>query len=107
MLRFFSKFFKSLERWEYYDPSSFWVCSISVYLCFTTLSNHLLSFSKNPSQAQVVIEEVRSGGQQQHEVINSVANSVKKKKFKEMQVFKMILYKLILLLNELNISLEP
>ena len=28
-------------------------------------------------------------------------------KFKEMQVFKMILYKLILLLNELNISLEP
>ena len=45
-------------------------------MCFTTLSNHLPSFSKNPSQAQVVIEEVRAGGQ--HEVINSVDNLAKK-----------------------------
>ena len=76
-------FLRSLERWEYYDPSSFWVCTFSGCLCFTTLSNHLPSFFKSLSQAQVVIEEVRSGGQQ--EVINSVANSVKKN-FKEMEV---------------------
>ena len=86
MLKFFSKFLKSLERWEYQHPSSFWVCTISVYLCFTTLFNHLPSFSKNPSQAQVVIEKVRAGGKQQHEVINSVDNLAKKKYFKEMQV---------------------
>ena len=86
MLKFFSKFLKSLERWEYYHPSSFWVCTISVYLSFTTLFNHLPSFSKSPSQAQVVIEKVRAGGKQQHEVINSVDNLAKKKYFKEMQV---------------------
>ena len=86
MLKFFSKFFKSLERWEYYHPSSFWVCTISVYLCFTTLFYHLPSFSKNPSQAQVVIEEVRSGGQHQHAVTNSVDNLAKKKYFEEMLV---------------------
>jgi len=34
-------------------------------LCFTTLFNHLPSFSKNPSQAQVVIEKVRAGGKQE------------------------------------------
>ena len=84
MLNFFSKFFKSLERWEYYHPSSFWVCTISVYLCFTTLFIHRPSFPNNPSQAQVVIEEVRAGGQQ--EVTNSVDNLAKKKYFKEMLV---------------------
>jgi len=29
------------------------------------LFNHLPSFSKNPSQAQIVIEKVRAGGQQE------------------------------------------
>jgi len=76
---FFSKFFKTLERWEYYHPSSFWVCIISVYFCF-----NLPSFPNNPSQAQVVIEKIRAGGQQ--EGINSVDNLAKKKYFKEMQV---------------------
>ena len=64
MLKFFSKFLKSLERWEYYYPSIFWVCTISIYLCFTTLFNNLPSFFKNPLQAQVVIEKVRAGGKQ-------------------------------------------
>ena len=79
------KFLKSLERWEYYNPRSFWAFIFIGYFGFTTLFNNLPSFSKNPSQAQVVIEEVRAGGQQQPEVINSVNNLAKKKYFKEMQ----------------------
>ena len=55
------KFLKFLEKWDYYYPSSFWLCTISLYFCFTTLFNHLPSFSTNPSQAQVVIERVRAG----------------------------------------------
>lgn len=72
------KFSKFLEKWEYYHPSSFWVCTISGYLCFTTLFTHLLSFSTNPYQAQVIGEKVRGGGQEEHEVINSVDNLAKK-----------------------------
>ncbi len=48
--------------------------------------NHLPSFSKTPSQAQVVIEEVRSLGQHQHAVTNFVDNLAKKKYFEEMLV---------------------
>ena len=86
MLKFFSKLLRYLERWEYQNSLSFWFCTISLYLCFTTLFNNLPNFSENSSQAQVVVENVRGGGKQQHEVINSVDNLAKKKYFKEMQV---------------------
>jgi hypothetical protein len=76
------KFLKRLEKWEYYDPSSFWACILIGYFGFTTLFNHQLSFSNH---SQIVIEEVRGGGQEQREVINSVNNLTKKKNFKEMQ----------------------
>ena len=78
------KFFKRLERWEYYHPSSFWACMLIGYFGFTILFNHQLSFSKNSFQSQIVIEEIRGGRQEQREVINSV-NNLTKKKIKEMQ----------------------
>jgi len=42
------------------------------------LFNNLPRFFKNPFKARIVIEEVKSGSQQQHEVINSVTNLAKK-----------------------------
>ena len=79
-----------MERWEYSRPSSFWFWTIIGYLCFTTLFSHLPSSVQTPSQAQIVIQEVRAGGKQPHEVINEIINYVdnlaKKKYFKEMQV---------------------
>ena len=59
------KFLKFLEKCEYYHPSSFWLCTISVYLCFPTLFHHLPSFSTNAYQAQVIAKKVRLGGQQE------------------------------------------
>ena len=76
---------KYLERYEYYYPSTFLICTISVWLCFTTLFNHPPSFSKNPSQYQVVIKKVRGGGKQSQEE-PPIDNLAKKKYFKEMQV---------------------
>jgi len=64
MVNFFLKFFKFLERWEYYHPSSFWACMLMVYFGFTTLFNHLFTFSKNSFQSQIVIEKVIGGRQQ-------------------------------------------
>ncbi len=52
---------------------------------FTILFNHQPSFPENSSQSQIVIEEIRGGGQEQREVIYSVNNLTKKKYFKEMQ----------------------
>jgi len=54
------KFLKFLEKCEYYHPSSFWICTISVYLCFTHLFHPLPSFSTNAYQAQAIL---RGGGQ--------------------------------------------
>ena len=63
------KFLKFLARWEYFNPRSFWAFIFIGYFGFTTLFNNLPSFSKNPSQAQVVIEKntasvlaINSGG---------------------------------------------
>nr|ULD16170.1 hypothetical protein [Cylindrotheca closterium]ULD16253.1 hypothetical protein [Cylindrotheca closterium] len=77
------KFFKFMEKWEYYHGSSFWFCTISMYLCFTTLFNHLPNSYTNTYQDQV---RVRRGVHQQHEAINSVDNLAKKKYFKKMLV---------------------
>lgn len=72
------RFFKLLESWEYYHPSSFWACILIGYFGFTTSFNHQPSFSKNSFQSQIVIEEIRGGGQEQREVTNSVNNLTKK-----------------------------
>lgn len=64
-----------MKEWEYYHPPSFWFCTISMYLCFTTLFNYLPNSYTNPYQAQVI---VKRGGHQQHEAINSVDNLAKK-----------------------------
>ena len=63
MLKIFSKFFKSLERWEYYNPSSFWTCILSLYLLFHYLPSFSEATSQDTSQTQVVIQEIRAGGQ--------------------------------------------
>ena len=80
------RFLRLLELWESAHSSSFWSFTACVYLFFTILFNHLVSFSQNQSQSQVVIGKIRAGGNQQHEVINSVDNLAKKEYFKEMLV---------------------
>ena len=52
--------FKSLEQWEKYEPSSFWLCSIGLYIFFSAGFGAL--FPESPSQSHVVIEQVRGGG---------------------------------------------
>ena len=51
--------FKSLEQWEKYEPSSFWLCSIGLYIFFSAGFGAL--FPESPSQSHVVIEQVRGG----------------------------------------------
>jgi hypothetical protein len=60
MLKYFCSFFKSLEQWEKYQPSSFWLCSIGLYISFSAGFGAL--FPESPRQSHVVIEQVRGGG---------------------------------------------
>ena len=62
MLKYLYKFLKYLERWERFEPSSFWLCSIGLYLCFSVGFGSL--FPEYHSQSQVVIEQVRGGGRE-------------------------------------------
>ena len=62
-------FLKSLEQWERYEPSSFWLCSICLYFSFSAGFGVL--FPESPSQSQIVIEKntasvlaINSGGGQ-------------------------------------------
>ena len=60
MLKFLCSFFKSLEQWEKYQPSSFWLCSIGLYISFSAGFDAL--FPESPRQSHVVIEQVCGGG---------------------------------------------
>ena len=62
MLKYLWKFLKYLEQWERYEPSSFWLCSIGLYISFSAGFGAL--FSESHSQSQVVIEQVRGGGRE-------------------------------------------
>ena len=62
MLKYLYKFLKYLEQWERYEPSSFWLCSIGLYISFSAGFGAL--FPESHSQSQVVIEQVRGGGRE-------------------------------------------
>ena len=62
MLKYLYKFLKYLEQWERYESSSFWLCSIGLYISFSAGFGAL--FSESHSQSQVVIEQVRGGGRE-------------------------------------------
>ena len=62
MLKYLWSLLKSLEQWERYEPSSFWLCSIGLYISFSAGFGAL--FSESHSQSQVVIEQVRGGGRE-------------------------------------------
>lgn len=59
MLKYLCKFLKYLEQWERYEPSSFWLCSIGLYISFSAGFGAL--FPESPRQSHVVIEQVRGG----------------------------------------------
>jgi hypothetical protein len=73
MLKYFCRFFKSLEQWEKYQPSSFWLCSIGLYISFSTGFGAL--FPESPRESQVVIEQIRGGGREDYSFLG------KRKKF--------------------------
>jgi len=60
MLKYLCKFLKYIEQWERYEPSSFWLCSIGLYISFSAGFGAL--FPKSHRQSHVVIEQVRGGG---------------------------------------------
>ena len=62
MLKYLYKFLKYLEQWERYESSSFWLCSIGLYISFSAGFGAL--FPESHSQSQVVIEQVRGGGRE-------------------------------------------
>lgn len=53
--------FRNLEQWEKHEPSSFWLCSFSLYIIFSAIFNVLFPGSLS-HQSHVVIEQVRGGG---------------------------------------------
>lgn len=62
--------FKSLEKWERYEPSSFWLCSIVLYFSFSV--GFSVKFPESPSKSEIVIEKntasvllINSGGGQE------------------------------------------
>ena len=73
MLKYLLKFFKYLEQWERYEPSSFWLCSICLYISFSARFGVL--FPESHSQSQIVIEQVRGGGREDYPFLG------KRKKF--------------------------
>ena len=62
MLKSFGKFLKYLEQWEKYEPSSFWLSSIALYICFSAVFGALSHVSEFPYESQAVIVELRAGG---------------------------------------------
>ena len=73
MLKHLCKFLKYIEQWERYEPSSFWLCSIGLYISFSAGFGAL--FPESKSQSQVVIEQVRGGGREDYPFLG------KRKKF--------------------------
>ena len=73
MLKDLWSFLKSLEQWEKYEPSSFWLCSIGLYFSFSAGFGVL--FPESPSQSHVVIEQVRGGAREDYPFLG------KRKKF--------------------------
>ena len=56
---------KCLERWERDEPSSFWLCTITICLGFIININSfdaLSPTSEVPSQSQAVVGQLRAGG---------------------------------------------
>ncbi len=66
MLKYFCSFFKSLEQWEKYQPSSFWLCSIGLYISFSAGFGAL--FPESPRQSHVVIEQPRGKQIREHKI---------------------------------------
>ena len=62
MLKYLNRFLKNLEEFEKSQPSRFWLCSIVIYISFSTVFDTL--FPKPLSQSHVVIEQVRGGGKE-------------------------------------------
>ena len=73
MLKYLCKFLKYLEQWERYEPSSFWLCSICLYISFSAGFGVL--FPESHKQSHVVIEQVRGGGREDYPFLG------KRKKF--------------------------
>ena len=73
MLKYLWNFLKSLEQWEKYQPSSFWLCSIGLYIFFSAGFGAL--FLESPGQSHIVIEQVRGGGREDYSFLG------KRKKF--------------------------
>ena len=65
MLNFLTKFLKFIERWEYFDPSSFWLFTGVIYLCFNLCLNNFntVNSSENILQSKLVIEQLQGGAQ--------------------------------------------
>ena len=66
MLKYLWNFLKSLEQWEKYQPSSFWLCSIGLYIFFSAGFGALFT-EFTESKSHVVIEQVRGGGRENSE----------------------------------------
>ena len=63
MLKSFWKFFKYLEQWEKYEPSSFWLCTIGLWFTIKSFTFGALSpVSEIPCQSQAVVVQLRAGG---------------------------------------------
>lgn len=73
MVNYFCNFLKSIEKWERYEPSSFWLCSICLYLSVSAGFGAL--FPESPSQSHIVIGKVRGGGSKDSDFLG------KRKKF--------------------------
>ena len=57
------KFFKDLEQWEKYNPSSFWLFTICLWLTIKSFTFGALSpASEVPCQSQIVVGQLRAGG---------------------------------------------
>ena len=72
VLKHLWNFLKSLEQWEKYEPSNFWLCSIGLYFSFSAGFGAL--FPESPSY--VVIEQVcisRGGGGGEYEPKSSTS----------------------------------
>ena len=57
------QFFKDFEQWEKYNPSSFWLFTIGLWLTIKSFAFGALSpASEVPCQSQVVVGQLRAGG---------------------------------------------
>ena len=65
MLKYLCKFFKYLEQWEKYEPTSFWPCTIGLWFTIKSFSfafGALSPVSEVPCQSQAVVVQLRAGG---------------------------------------------